>query len=73
MERRAPANTGIRVETSSGNTPTPGDGTWSAWAAVTADGTIASPSARYIRYRVTFTTNDPSATAVLNDVALAWA
>jgi len=34
--------------------------------------TIPAPSARYLRYRVTFTTTNPTLTAVLNDVTITW-
>ena len=67
-----PAGTNIVIETSTGNTATP-DGTWSAWQAVGNGGAIASPSAQYIRYRITLTTSDPAATPVLFDITLTWA
>jgi hypothetical protein len=67
-----PAGTTLTVETSSGNTPTP-DGTWSSWAPVVNGGLISSPGpARYLRYRVTLTTSDPSQTPTLYDIAFTW-
>jgi hypothetical protein len=53
----APAGTRVEVSSRSGNTPTPDDA-WSAWSApyAEADGTtIASPSARYLQWRVVLT------------------
>ena len=49
-----PAGARVEVSTRSGNTPTP-DEAWSPWSAAYADaeGTpIASPSARYLQWRV---------------------
>jgi hypothetical protein len=66
-----PAGTSLIVETSTGNTATP-DSTWSPWVAVTNGGTVASPAARYIRYRVRLTTTDPSLTPILNDITIGW-
>ena len=67
-----PAGTNIIVETSSGNTATP-DSTWSAWQTVTNGGMIASPPARYLRYRITLTTSSPTVTPVLQDITINWA
>src|SRR5205085_2899205 len=66
-----PAGTTLVVETSSGNTASP-DGTWSAWAAVTNGGAIASPPARYLRYRMTLTTSNPTLTPTLYDIVFTW-
>ena len=66
-----PAGTQIVVETSSGNFATV-DGSWSSWSAVGTNGNVASPSARYLRYRVTLVTADPNATPVLRDVSVQW-
>lgn len=66
-----PVGTGIIVETSSGNTAVP-DSSWSAWQAVSNGGIIASPAARYVRYRITFTTTDPTVTPILSDITLTW-
>jgi hypothetical protein len=64
-----PAGTSIRVETSTGDSATP-DSTWSAWAAVDADGTITSPNGRYARYRVTLISADGASTPTLYDITL---
>jgi hypothetical protein len=60
-----PAGTGIKVETM-----TSVDGTtFTNWAQVGSDGTIASPAGRYLRFRITFTTTDPAQTAVLSSIS----
>lgn len=66
-----PSGTTLVFETRSGNTPAP-DSTWSAWAPVNNGGIVASPPGRYLQYRVTFTTNDPTLTPVLFDIAFQW-
>jgi hypothetical protein len=66
-----PPGTSIIIETSSGDTPTP-DASWSAWTAVGHDGTVTSPGARYLRYRVRFVTNDPTRSPSLLDIAFSW-
>lgn len=43
---------------------------WSDWAAVPADGKLASPNREYIRFRVTLTTADTSVTPKLTDIRL---
>lgn len=43
---------------------------WSDWAAVPADGKLASPNRAYIRFRVTLTTSDTSKTPKLTDIRL---
>jgi hypothetical protein len=65
-----PAGTSIRVETSSGNSATP-DATWSAWAAV-AGGSVSSPAGRYLRYRITLTTNAAGVAPTLQDISFDW-
>ena len=45
-----PAGSQLAFETRSGDTSTPGAG-WSAWQALGAGGSVASPNARYIQYR----------------------
>ena len=66
-----PAGTTLIVETSSGNTATP-DSTWSPWTVVSNGGTVASPAARYLRYRVRLVTTDPTLTPVLDDISFTW-
>lgn len=43
---------------------------WSDWAAVPADGRLASPNRAYIRFRVTLTTTDTSRTPKVIDIRL---
>ncbi len=43
---------------------------WSDWAAVLADGKLASPNRAYIRFRVTLTTTDTTKTPRLTDIRL---
>lgn len=43
---------------------------WSDWAAVPADGRLASPNRAYIRFRVTLTTTDNSRTPKVIDIRL---
>ena len=63
-----PAGTALLIETSSST-----DGsTWSGWSAVGSGGAILSPSGRYLKYRVTFTTTDPTQTATLYDISFTW-
>jgi hypothetical protein len=55
----------VTIETSTGNTPTP-DSSWSAFQPLTS-GAIASPRARYIRYRATLIDNTASLDKVTID------
>jgi hypothetical protein len=76
-----PTGTTMIVQTRSGNTATP-DGTWSGWATATNGGTVASPNAQYLQYRVIFITTDPNnvnpaladqlATPVFKDITFNW-
>jgi hypothetical protein len=66
-----PAGTTITVQTRSGNTATP-DGTWSSWAAVVNGGTVASPSGRYLQYRIIITSTDPGFTPLVTDINFQW-
>jgi methionine-rich copper-binding protein CopC len=63
-----PAGTSIVVETSSSSD----NSNWSAWAAVSNGGTVSSPAGRYLRYRVTFITTDPTVTATFSNIAFNW-
>jgi hypothetical protein len=63
-----PAGTSITVLTSSST-----DGVnWSSWSSVTNGGMISSPSGRYLRYQIQFTTTDPTVTATLSQITLTW-
>ena len=65
-----PAGTSATYETRSGDTATP-DATWSEWASIASEGGIASPSGRYLEYRVTLA-SDGSATPVVEEVSLSY-
>jgi hypothetical protein len=45
---------------------------WSSWTQVANGGPITAPAGRYLRYRFTFTTSDPSLTASLADIIFVW-
>ncbi|NLI70642.1 MAG: hypothetical protein GX364_07250 [Firmicutes bacterium] len=45
-------------------------GDWSVWQSVGSNGELASPNRKYIRYRVTLSTNNPSYTPKLLDISL---
>ncbi len=64
-----PAGTTMRIEISVSDSATTG---WSNWAEVVNGALLSNVSGRYIRYRVTFTTTDPTLTAVLYDINLTW-
>jgi hypothetical protein len=46
---------------------------WSDWAQVANGAEIVSPAARYLQYRVTLITSDPTLTPVLRDIMFSWA
>ncbi|MBN1585325.1 hypothetical protein JW899_03080 [Candidatus Uhrbacteria bacterium] len=73
-ESLQPLLTGLSVSVRTGPTPSP-DGSWSAWSGELSDGggsTVTSPPGRYLQYRVTFTSGDPAATAVLQEIGMVW-
>jgi hypothetical protein len=63
-----PSGTAIVVSVRTGDTATP-DGSWTGWAIVPSGGAI-SASSRYIQYRATLTTSDPSQSPVLRDITI---
>ncbi|HMC66768.1 MAG TPA: hypothetical protein VKI65_17665, partial [Gemmataceae bacterium] len=68
------AATSVTVAVRSGNTSEP-DETWSSWSAEQTDpeqAVIAAPTARFLQYRVTLTTQDPSRTPALLSLALRY-
>jgi hypothetical protein len=70
-----PAGTAVTVAVRSGNTPEP-DETWSDWSAEQNDpqqAVIAAPTARFLQYRVTLTTDDPAATPSVHGLTLRYA
>jgi hypothetical protein len=66
-----PAGTSAIVEVRSGNSATP-DATWSAWSATTNAGPIGLPPSRYLQYRVTLLTTDPTQTPTVFDLLFTW-
>lgn len=66
-----PTTTSISFETRSGATTSP-DASWSAWRPVAADGTIASPSTRFIQYRATLASSAGLYTPTLERVQIAF-
>ncbi|MCJ7751365.1 MAG: hypothetical protein MUQ65_09770, partial [Armatimonadetes bacterium] len=63
-----PKGTTVSAETRSGDSPIPGEG-WSPWTP-TLDGSIASPPARYLQYRLSLRTEGPDASPVIRQVAV---
>lgn len=57
-----------RFQTRSGNTARP-DRTWSEWEAVTAEGALKSPNARYVQYRLDLSGGDA---ALVEGIKLAY-
>jgi hypothetical protein len=69
-----PSATSVSVAVRSGNTPDP-DATWSDWSAEQTDAEqaiIAAPTARFLQYRVTLATDDPTRTPAVQSLALRY-
>jgi hypothetical protein len=69
-----PPGTAVSVAVRTGNTPDPDD-TWSSWSAEQTDpqtAKIAAPTARYLQYRVTLTTEDPKVTPAVRGLVLRY-
>jgi hypothetical protein len=70
-----PAGTSLTVATRSGNVKDPDENGWSAWSNE-ADAEeflpIKSPSARFLQYRLTFTSKDGTSTPGIDDVTVAY-
>jgi hypothetical protein len=70
-----PPNTALTVATRSGNVKEPSDKGWSAWSAEAPAEQfmqITAEPARFLQYRLTFTTTDGSDTPALRDVTVAY-
>ncbi len=70
----APAGTAVTVAVRSGNVADP-DETWSDWSAEQADAekaVVAAPTARFLQYRVTLTSDSPAATPVFQGLTLRY-
>jgi len=73
-EGATPEGTSVSVATRSGNVAEPDD-TWSDWSAEQSEAEqaiIAAPTARFLQYRVTLTTQDPAHTPALHSLALRY-
>jgi hypothetical protein len=70
-----PAGTTLKVATRSGNLSEPGEKGWSKWTdpvPASQFSSVTSPSARFLQYRFTFTSEDAKHTAVVDDVDIAY-
>jgi hypothetical protein len=73
-EAETPPGTAVTVATRSGNVAEPDD-TWSDWSVEQTDrqtATITAPSARFLQYRVTLTTEDAAVTPAVHAVSLRY-
>lgn len=66
-----PNGASILIETRTGNISKP-DKTWSDFAAVSAKGKIESPRARFIQYRVKFSTEDTETTPKITSMSISY-
>ncbi|MBN1489325.1 MAG: hypothetical protein JXA69_05355, partial [Phycisphaerae bacterium] len=69
-----PGGTKLSLATRSGNVEDPDDATWGSWSDevdATNSAQIASPSARFLQYRLTFETTNPKRSAVLSQLDVA--
>ncbi|MCS6805514.1 MAG: hypothetical protein RMM98_16050 [Acidobacteriota bacterium] len=60
-----------KLMTRSGNTAEP-DNTWSDWVELTAAGTVASPDARFIQWKLTLTGSPTGQSPVVDSIELAY-
>ncbi|MEA2708409.1 MAG: hypothetical protein QOF78_1010 [Phycisphaerales bacterium] len=70
-----PAKTALKVATRSGNVAEPAETGWSKWsdAAPAAEFVpVTAPTARFLQYRLTFTSEDGNRTAVIDDVDVSY-
>lgn len=63
----APSGSAIQFETRT----SADSSTWSGWQALGGGGSIASPDARYLQYRITFSTTDPAVSPEVQQVVVA--
>jgi hypothetical protein len=62
----SPAGTGLLVEAQTSSDGT----TWSGWSAIGTSGVSVASPAKFVQYRLTLTTNDPTLSPVVNSVTL---
>jgi hypothetical protein len=70
-----PAKTALKVSTRSGNVAEPGETGWSKWSDPVAAAEfvpVAAPTARFLQYRLSFTSEDGKRTAVIDDVDVSY-
>jgi hypothetical protein len=70
-----PAATALTLSTRSGNVKDPGEKSWSKWTDEVPAAEfvqVASPSARFLQYRLTFTSNEGKTSPVVEDVTTAY-
>jgi hypothetical protein len=70
-----PGGTSLTVATRSGNLQEPGERGWSKWSeesSATEFLQVTSPSARFVQYRLSFTSKEAKSTAVVDEVDLAY-
>jgi hypothetical protein len=70
-----PSGTALKVQTRSGNISEPSDTFWSKWTEAAAAQEflpVSAPSARFLQYRLTFTTSDGKKTPIVNDIDVAY-
>jgi hypothetical protein len=70
-----PAGTSLRVQTRSGNVKVADEKGWSKWSqpvAATEFLDVTAPAARFLQYRLTFKSTKPDATALVEDVNVAY-
>lgn len=75
LEGRLPQGTSIQVSTRSGNLQEPGAQGWSGWSAprdAIRYMSIESPAARFLQYRLIFTSDAGQNSPVVNDVDVAY-
>ncbi|MDB5291041.1 MAG: hypothetical protein JWL69_2282 [Phycisphaerales bacterium] len=70
-----PAGTSLTLATRSGNVKDPAEKSWSKWTdevPATEFVQVASPAARFLQYRLTFTSNEGKSSPVVEDVTTAY-
>ena len=65
LDGSTPPGTAITIETRTGDTSNPDDGSWAGWSSQ-----LASRPARYLQYRVNLATADPSITPQLGAITI---
>jgi len=73
VRAETPRGTGVRAETRSGNTELPGEG-WSEWAPLDdgGAGSVGSPAARFLQWRLTLESDRGGATPTVREVELSF-